>query len=287
MPHAITVDVEDWQQLLVRYLAAEEIPPTSHVVEGIQILLRLFDEAAIQGTFFVTGRVAESFPSAIRDIDDAGHEVAAHGWDHRPVAKMSPEQFAKDLRRTLDTLQDITQRKVMGYRAPYFGLGPEQKWVWEVLLEQGLSYDSSMSPKYWPVSNGLGHRQGFHRLENVSGELYEMPVTSGLWLGRRWTVSGGRYFRSLPFGVIRKAFMELDRRGLAGQLYIHTYEVLPYKLQIPRRLPTFAKRCLGQLYEAAYNVGRRRTWPRALELVKQLPGWGPIRELVTSARMES
>ncbi len=121
MTNAMTVDVEDWHQLLVRYMAAEEIPPTSNVVEGIGILLALFEEWAIRATFFVTGRVAETFPAAICEIDSAGHEVAAHGWDHRPVSDMSQQEFAEDLRRTLDTLQ--RRRRSGDTVLPIFHLG--------------------------------------------------------------------------------------------------------------------------------------------------------------------
>ncbi len=152
-----------------------------------------------------------------------------------------------------------------------------------MLLAEGLTYDSSMSPKYWSENDSPGYRPGLHRLAELGGELYEFPVTSGLWLGRRWVVSGGRHFRCLPPSVIQKTFTQLNSQGVSGQLYIHTYEVLPYKLRIPRRLPTFGRRCLGGFYEAAYNIGRHRTLPRLVGLIKQLSGWQPIRDLVASA----
>lgn len=46
---------------------------------GVFRLLRALDEAGLPATFAVNGAVAEAFPSLVRTVKAAGHEVAAHG----------------------------------------------------------------------------------------------------------------------------------------------------------------------------------------------------------------
>jgi len=48
----------------------------------------------------------------VREIAAAGHEVASHGYGHRPVYAMTPEEFTRDVRRSLDALEDALGHEV-------------------------------------------------------------------------------------------------------------------------------------------------------------------------------
>lgn len=58
--NAFTVAVEDWYQSCLDY----DAPITSRVVGNVDRILAVLDDCGVKGTFFVQGRVAETFPDA-------------------------------------------------------------------------------------------------------------------------------------------------------------------------------------------------------------------------------
>ena len=109
-------------------------------------LLDLCDEYGVRGTFFTLGWVAERWPDLVREIRDAGHELATHGQDHRRVTSMTPEQFREDVRRSKRTIEDVAGVEVIGYRAPSYSIVRETMWAVDILAEEGFRYDSSIFP---------------------------------------------------------------------------------------------------------------------------------------------
>ena len=60
--HALTVDLEDWRQVIHRRMTGEPITPCTSVIDQTFRLLALLDAADVRATFFVVGAVAQSFP---------------------------------------------------------------------------------------------------------------------------------------------------------------------------------------------------------------------------------
>ena len=50
------------------------------------------------------------------------------------------------------------------------------------------------------------------------------------WLGRRWAVAGGGWWRLMPVGVIAAAVGRVNREGMPFTTYIHPYECDAEKL---------------------------------------------------------
>jgi len=100
----------------------------------------------IYGTFFCLGWVAERYPHLIREIHSQGHEIASHGYDHRLITSMSPNEFRRDIRRTKIILEDLIGQRVIGYRAPSYSITRKTLWALKILAEEGYSYDSSIFP---------------------------------------------------------------------------------------------------------------------------------------------
>ena len=48
-------------------------------------LLRMLDRVGLRTTFFIPGRVAETWPDVARSVRDAGHEIGHHGYLHELV----------------------------------------------------------------------------------------------------------------------------------------------------------------------------------------------------------
>ena len=58
------------------------------------------------------------------------------------------------MRRAKTILGDLTGKAVIGYRAPNYSICQAQRWAYEILLEEGFRYDSSI----YPI---LHHRYGY------------------------------------------------------------------------------------------------------------------------------
>jgi peptidoglycan/xylan/chitin deacetylase (PgdA/CDA1 family) len=108
---------------------------------ALQRILALLDEHRIASTWYIPGHTLESYPEACRRVFDAGHEIAHHGWTHRPPASLSREDEEAELVRANEAIRKQTGRPARGYRSPSWDLSPHSV---ELLLEHGFLYDSSM-----------------------------------------------------------------------------------------------------------------------------------------------
>lgn len=73
----------------------------------------------MHATFFLLGSQAVRAPGLVREIAAAGHEIAVHGWLHRPLLLRGPRATHEDLARARDTVGDLTGRTPHLFRPPY------------------------------------------------------------------------------------------------------------------------------------------------------------------------
>jgi polysaccharide deacetylase family protein (PEP-CTERM system associated) len=229
MKHVFTVDVEEWFQVSAFERLVERgdwAAQPSRVDACVDRLLALLAEAGSSGTFFVLGWLADRRPGLVRRIADAGHEIASHGWWHRRVTTQQPAEFRADVRRARVLLEDIAGVPVTGYRAPSFSIVPGLEWAFDVLLDEGYRYDSSVFPIR--RSSGYGYPDAPsqpYRLRRAAGELLELPITPLVVAGARVPASGGAYFRHLPYVVTRAMLRQRAARGTPGVFYLHPWEI--------------------------------------------------------------
>jgi peptidoglycan/xylan/chitin deacetylase (PgdA/CDA1 family) len=81
--------------------------------------LTLLEERGVHATFFLLGEMAQKAPGLVKEIAAAGHEIAVHGWEHRPLLLRGPRATYQDLRRARDLLADLTGREPHWFRPPY------------------------------------------------------------------------------------------------------------------------------------------------------------------------
>jgi polysaccharide deacetylase family protein (PEP-CTERM system associated) len=161
--------------------------------------------------------------------------VASHGWSHRLVYKLAPEDFRAELRRSLALLRDLTGRRPVGHRAPFFSITRDSLWAFDVLREEGLRYDSSV----YPV---LNYRYGIPDAprwpHDARPGLIEFPLSTLRCFGRNLPIAGGAYFRILPYAVTRESFRAINRGGRAAVFYIHPWELDPEhpRIRLPGRI---------------------------------------------------
>jgi polysaccharide deacetylase family protein (PEP-CTERM system associated) len=198
----------------------------SRVVQSTQRVLALLDEAGCKATFFTLGWVAENYPELIREIAGRGHEVACHSDKHRRIFEMTAAEFREDTRVAKDRLEQIIGSKIIGYRAPSFSITKDSLWAFEILIELGFRYDSSIFPVDHP-NYGMprGPRTPF-RVPTVRGTIVEFPMPTLELGGSRSPFGGGAYLRLLPYWYTRWGIRFLnEREGQPACVYVHPWEI--------------------------------------------------------------
>ena len=110
-----TLAVEVMPPRPVVYLTFDDGPHPTHTPEVLDLLGR-YDARA---TFFVLGRLAERYPELVQRIDDEGHTLANHTWNHENLDGMSRSAFDDTISRTQEVLGD---RAAPCLRPPYGAL---------------------------------------------------------------------------------------------------------------------------------------------------------------------
>lgn len=86
-------------------------------------------------TFFVLMTRARKYPSLVREVIDAGHEIALHGVDHTRLTTLALGEVRRRSRDGKAELEDLTGQRVRWFRAPYGALLPAH---WTVVRSTGL-----------------------------------------------------------------------------------------------------------------------------------------------------
>jgi peptidoglycan/xylan/chitin deacetylase (PgdA/CDA1 family) len=82
-------------------------------------MLRILDDYGVRATFFVLGSMLAEDPQLGRELADAGHEVAVHGWHHRCLLRRGPAATGHDIARARMLVTTVTGRAPRWYRPPY------------------------------------------------------------------------------------------------------------------------------------------------------------------------
>jgi len=230
----LTIDVEDYYHVSAfeRIIGHKNWNSYDSRIEvNTKIILDLLDSYDIKATFFVLGWIAGKFPHLVKDIHGRGHEIGCHSYYHRLIYNLSPEEFRKDTKKAKDILEQITGREVSGYRAPSYSITKATLWALEILEELGFEYDSSIFPIYHD-RYGIPDSPRFrHRLAN--SRLIEYPITTSVFLGIKFSVSGGGYFRLFPYSFTKMVLKSVNQKeNQPFVFYLHPWEIDPAQPRI-------------------------------------------------------
>lgn len=228
--NAITVDLEDWHHSIDSIPFSDWDNYESRVEANTHKILNLFEKEKISATFFILGYIAEKYPALVQEIASLGHEIATHGHAHQLVYRQSPKVFREDLKRAVGTIENVAQQKILGYRAPYWTITRDSYWALDILLEEGLKYDSSIFPMKTYLYGIPGAPLYPYIVKEKNGnKLIEFPPSVITFMGIRIPVAGGFYMRLLPEWLIRIAFKKINKENHSTIVYIHPPEFDPQK----------------------------------------------------------
>jgi polysaccharide deacetylase family protein (PEP-CTERM system associated) len=285
LPNALTVDVEDWYHSVLEIDPADWPRHEDRVGPATERLLACLAESGARATFFVLGHVAELHPELVPAIEDAGHEIACHGYAHRLAYGLSPQEFRDDLRRGLALLRSQARGPLRGYRAAYWSITRGCPWALDIVAEEGLAYDSSIYPTRTSLYGVPDAPRGPSRVRTPAGrELIEFPPSALRFPLRNIPFAGGIYLRLLPYPFVRWAMRRFRRSGRPALVYIHPPEFDPDKprlpmplarrvlhyarldalrRKVPRLLADFSFVPLGELLDRCAASGALPTWSLA------------------------
>jgi peptidoglycan/xylan/chitin deacetylase (PgdA/CDA1 family) len=210
---------------------------------------RLTDWARQRGiplTWFVVGRdLAEpGNAEAMKHVHQVGDELACHSHSHfYDLTRRSAAEMRNEVESGITAIQRITNGKVSGFRAPGYVVTDT---LLAILLEAGLSYDSSVfpCPAYYALKAGAVAAQSARRQESHSivdvPEVLRAPTVpyrvgrpywfrgTGIWeipiqvtrrarlpfIGTSLTMAGSVGARLLARGVLGEPFVNLELHGL-------------------------------------------------------------------------
>lgn len=152
-------------------------------------ILNLLADRDIVSTWFIPGHTVESYPEVCKEIVEAGHEVALHGYAHENVASLPEEKERDVFRRSHELVGALMGSAPRGFRAPAWDLSSH---TIEIMLELGLSYDSSLMSHDYAV---FYCRTGDKVLDDTgvqfgeTTDLVELPIS--------WTLDDYPHFEYL------------------------------------------------------------------------------------------
>jgi polysaccharide deacetylase family protein (PEP-CTERM system associated) len=244
-----SVDLED-----IRLRMPDGKSFKERVPQNTEAYLKWLNKTKSKCTFFVTGDVAELYPSLINEIVQEGHEIACHTSFHIPLDKQTPDEFAKDLENNMNVLTKAGAKKIEGFRAPVFSLIKKTKWAYDVLKKMNFSYSSSVLPAQNPLYGWKEFGSAPRKMENG---IVEIPMTVGKFGPMTLPAVGGVYFRVLPRFVISNLVKKIRAEGLPVLGYFHPYDIDTEQEKFMH--PGISD---SRFYNFLMNYNRRDVFPR-------------------------
>lgn len=235
---SLTFDIEDYFQVenLRNHFPIDRWEDiTLRLEEPTRKILDLLDKYEVKATFFVLGWIAEKIPSLVMEISRRGHEIASHGFSHRlnNDASLTHNDLKSDIKASKKTLEEITGKEVIGYRAPSFSISDE---VLDILQEVGYKYDSSLFRFKMNSRYGQLSKTALRGL-NETSFIKEFEIPTAQFPGLSVPFAGGAYFRILPLWMVKLAVLTATKTASdAVVFYFHPWEFDPMQPKV-KNLP--------------------------------------------------
>jgi hypothetical protein len=198
----LTFDLEEFDLPLESGCPVPSDEQISVTKEGLERLTILLSKYNIPATFFTTSFFARNNKALIRSLT-VGHEIASHSKSHSAFS-------VTDLPDSKSELEEITGKKVYGFRMPRF-----REIDKSIIKAAGYRYDSSVNPTFIPgrYNNLFTPRKIY--IDSKSN-LVEIPVSVSpvirfplFWLS----------FKNIPLPV----YIHLCRSAIWKDSNLHLY----------------------------------------------------------------
>lgn len=228
--NGMSVDYEEYWRAANLAPYIRNISVQSRIELSLHKTLDIFSEFKIKATFFVLGDDARDRPELIKLIADAGHELGSHSMHHTNIYELNQTEFLQQAKNSKELIEDLSGRRVLGFRAPNFSITKAVPWAYETLVEAGYLYDSSAYPVYHPRYSNPEHPRKVHKIKSLNGEITSVPLATFPFnfAGKKINLplAGGAYWRLLPASLIKAGLRTINKNeGQAFFSYFHPWEL--------------------------------------------------------------
>jgi len=224
--NCFTVDLEPWMCIYNSPILTKKLD-NNLTPQVTQQILDLLDEYDTKATFFVLGKIYEWYPELVKEIAQAGHEIAFHTHTHRIIC--DDKVLEEEISMSTDFLSTF---KPKGFRAPQITL---PRSALPVLSKHGFRYSSST---YAPIGRPIVCEEKImevpvstyplfkkkinihfprpltHALKN-----FEVPFGSGLFIGL------------LSSRLLNSIIRSYNKEGKSVVLFIHPWQLITRKIK--------------------------------------------------------
>lgn len=145
MINALTINVEDYFQAPAYQYNIKESDwglLSPRIEYAVDKLLLLLSDHHVTATFFVYGWTIANFPLLLSRIAEQGHELAYRHYSPADAQHFNQRKIIEDLNRYQDLLSQISDRRVIGYRADTKLCLATTEWLTDELILAGYEYSS-------------------------------------------------------------------------------------------------------------------------------------------------
>lgn len=230
IPNLVTVDLD--------HRSAPGAAQSASIDPIVSALAESLSSSGARATFFATKPVAEQSPAVLKELAEAGHEVAC-------LTTLSPScrtpycsDFRSHLRETKDAVETATGVRSRGHRAAGFSVDYASEWAYDVLVDEGFEYDSSRLPKrrgeygYEKIPDTL------HAVRRWGGTLLEVPATTADIFAMRLQLGTASSVRSVPLPLWKAIAREHEAAGDPLVLHLRAQDLWRKPRPFARRAAT-------------------------------------------------
>lgn len=267
----LSFDIEEWA--LVKPESQFAAKRCAEYDKYLNRILETLEIRNFKATFFCTGQMAEKFSYVVKLIQSRGHEIGCHSYRHTWMNKMSESEAREDTHAAVDALEQCIGQKVLSFRAPAFSIGEKNKWMFEVLVENGIEIDASVFPAardFGGFSNFGQQKPCMVRYKGTTIKEYPIPMTTVL--GKRMAYSGGGYFRFFPLCFVKNEINKVPY----SMCYFHIGDLIPesHGVMTKEAYEAYFKEpgTLKSRYSRYFkrNIGKKEAMSKLMKLIEQV-----------------
>lgn len=87
--------------------------------DDIDLILETLKNNDVKCTFFMVGDWVEKYQDAVKKINEAGHEIGNHSYNHPHVNNLSYDKNVEQIKKCSELVKNITGNSTTLYRGPY------------------------------------------------------------------------------------------------------------------------------------------------------------------------
>tara|TARA_B100000989_G_scaffold103280_1_gene75604 strand:- start:1292 stop:2140 length:849 start_codon:yes stop_codon:yes gene_type:complete len=215
----LTFDIEEWFHILDNDSTKTEADWLKYEVRIHKNMDKIFNFLIannLKATFFVVGWIAKKYPEIVKKIDKLGFEIGSHSNMHQLLYELNKNDIYNDTKESILILENLIGKKISSYRAPGFSITEKNKWIFDILIELGITHDCSIFPANRSHGGFPSFGDALPSFISYNGlKIKEFPINTINIFGKPWIYSGGGYFRISPYFLIKNWSKKSD--------YIMTY----------------------------------------------------------------